>query len=78
MTTQRGKITEAQQFAAEVTKLVREKLAPLPEQQLIAHLDALHDILETELWMARMELESIAGPPLHEVDDAPIGGGRTW
>jgi hypothetical protein len=77
MTTHTVKTTEAQRFAADVTGVVREKLARLPEQQLIAYLDALHDTLEMELWMARMELESIADSD-REAASLPNEAGRPW
>lgn len=52
----------AKQFAAAVTTIIREFLSHLPERQVINYLDALNGTLGTELWAARMELESAAGP----------------
>jgi hypothetical protein len=46
--------------------MVREVLGRLPELQTMTYLDALRDTLEFELWVARMELESITAPPAHE------------
>ena len=56
----------ATRFAAAVTTIVRKVLRRLPERQVIAFLDALNGKLGTELWAARMELESVAGTALHE------------
>jgi hypothetical protein len=56
-------VQRARQFAQSLSHVVRETLSRLPEREVILFLDALHDSLEFELWVARMELESVGAVP---------------
>jgi hypothetical protein len=61
-------IQRARQFAQSLSCVVRETLSRLPEREVILFLDAIHDTLEFELWIQRMELESVGCPAPDELE----------
>ena len=63
-------VQQAKQFAESVATIVHEKLRTLNERQLVAHLHALRDSVEFQLWIEWMELDSLAGPEPHETEAA--------